>query len=34
MKSLLCGKYYFMHLEIVKRPKKINYNVETLFKKR
>ena len=28
------GKYYLIHLEIVKRPKKWNYNVEILFKTR
>ena len=30
--SVLRGKYYLIHLEIVKRPKKLNYNVEILFK--
>ena len=30
--SIVCGKYCLIHLEIVKRPKKWNYNVEILFK--
>ena len=29
--SILRGKYYLIHLEIVKRPKKRNYNFEILF---
>ena len=29
-----CGKYYSIHLEILKRPKKWNYNVEISFKTR
>ena len=32
--SLLRGKYCLIHLEIVMRPKKCNYNVEILFKTR
>ena len=31
---LLCGKYYLILLEIVKRPKKWNYNVVIFFKTR
>ena len=30
--SILRGKYCLIHLQIVKRPKKLNYNVEILFK--
>ena len=30
--SILCGKYCLIHLEIIKRRKKWNYNVEILFK--
>ena len=32
--SILRGKYYLIHWEIVKIPKKWNYNVEILFKTR
>ena len=32
--SIFCGKYCLIHLEIVKRPKKLNNNVEILFKTR
>ena len=32
--SILRGKYCLIHLEIEKRPKKLNYNVEILFKTR
>ena len=30
--SILCGKYCLIHLKIVKILKKLNYNVEILFK--
>ena len=30
--SLLCGKYFLIHLEIIKISKKWNYNIEILLK--